>query len=457
MIKRLKWNTLYGGGGGEESDGGFSSSSEEGPDTITKERIEYENELLLKLAEQDPDISEVILQKKEALASSSEEEDDDSEEQGAREQPRRKRVAVGEIDSELESQEKEVDSTKENEANNVEASDDGEQNEDPNEKYVEWRECNLCPGKRFLNDKEVDAHIGSKKHMRAVAKLEKAQAAGQAQKELTENREPGIVRDSGDAVEPMAENKSGTDTPQSSAQKEKVQKRKKKAKQKLKALKRRKWEKQKQAEKESSEKAKQGEIPDNIAKAISNKKTNGEGNDEHIGSTLQKEGKNQKPKSSATETHSPTSDVRLDKKISREQLAANGTEPEPTNGKPNGKAGKKKYRASDKQSVRKRVTDGESLPTPKRSRKEKMQNKKSDEAQLNEPEDVPLIKEPVKVTKSLTSSGALRQKDGEAGLLAGNGIQERKPKVKKDKKKRKKNKEREPSTSPAVTKQSVEG
>lgn len=82
MIKRIKWNVLYGGGGGVESDGGLSSSSDsycdsadEDEEAVRRKQAEA-NALLQQLVENDPQMAEMIYGKLESMPFFS---DEDSE------------------------------------------------------------------------------------------------------------------------------------------------------------------------------------------------------------------------------------------------------------------------------------------------------------------------------------------------------------------------------------------
>lgn len=259
MIKRLKWNVLYGGGDGVESDGGLSSSSSEddrGEEEIIAQQTEA-NGILQQLFERDPDVAETLQAKMEALESSS---DDEQEPERHMDKNQRKSNVLaanspnedkdesdennqseGEVEVEREAGYKEAEGGEQ-----IDVIDNaGKKLEEEDQEYMEYRECELCPGKRLLSDEQVEAHLSSKRHLRAVARLEK-QLAREKEREYTAlngkvSHEPieGI-----DAEELNGGEKNGVVADGTSQEQiRKGTRRKAKAKRKLKALKRRKWEK----------------------------------------------------------------------------------------------------------------------------------------------------------------------------------------------------------------------
>lgn len=60
--------------------------------------------------------------------------------------------------------------------NTAQYSSASEQEQIPNDsddaEFAEWRECDICPGKRFLNDAEVETHLSSGRHRKALKRFE---------------------------------------------------------------------------------------------------------------------------------------------------------------------------------------------------------------------------------------------------------------------------------------------
>lgn len=128
MIKRLKWSVLYGSDNELQADGDLASSDSD-------EDYERTCRALAELAKNDPRLS--------VLVENSDEGDDFDYEENA---------------------ELENDSSGESEGD----TDGGKE-----QKFIEWKECNLCPDKRFLHDTEVETHLRSKGHIRALLKYER--------------------------------------------------------------------------------------------------------------------------------------------------------------------------------------------------------------------------------------------------------------------------------------------
>jgi hypothetical protein len=225
MIKRLKWNVLHGGGGGEESDGGLTSSDDsDAGDTAAA------NELLAQLIANDSQLSASMgpvatvsravtgaLVGEEASSSDGREgrEDESHRKMKRRSRAEKRRLNALEADSSDEGGNSDGSSLKKGRPGRVSemasdeelveelygepavASDadghgaeeregrvnDGDADDDVAEEVevlanggATWRECELCPGKHFLNDREVDDHVASKGHLRALSRLDKAQA-----------------------------------------------------------------------------------------------------------------------------------------------------------------------------------------------------------------------------------------------------------------------------------------
>lgn len=212
MIKRLKWNVLHGGGGGEESDSGLSSS-----DDSDAGDAEAARKLLERLVSNDADL-------RARLRPDSQSSDDEAfsavqsgdgvklkrrrsrnkteallvdVENGQTPRNNSKRGRLGndntlgsqsaescEFEDSVSSEESEksfgscahsdhcdeasrLSSPKEMEGDGVSKS----------KTKISWRECDICPGKRFLHDREVEDHLNSKGHARALRHLHRAKAA----------------------------------------------------------------------------------------------------------------------------------------------------------------------------------------------------------------------------------------------------------------------------------------
>ncbi|CDF32883.1 unnamed protein product [Chondrus crispus] len=253
MIKRLKWNVLYGGGDGADSDGCLSSSSEEGEDKNDPGNLKKQaeaNRLLQELVEKDPLLAETLHQKLQAATYDGNSSDSDamslssdaSGEDGGSQDPNRE------------------NGTEKGEAAEGAGEDNlVEEDEDADVEYAEWRECNICPGKRFLNDAEVESHLSSKRHRRAEAKYQKKMSLpksgpGSEPNGVPSERNSKKLRDfDGEEREMMNNERPDAEDPNERAkghtaensedEKQKKARRKAAAKKKLKALKRKKWEK----------------------------------------------------------------------------------------------------------------------------------------------------------------------------------------------------------------------
>lgn len=250
MIKRLKWNVLYGGGDGADSEGCLSSSSEEEEDKNDPGNLKKQaeaNRLLQELVEKDPLLAETLHQKLQAAAYDGNSTDSDSMSSSS--------DASGEDGG---SQGDGENGTETGEAAERAGEDSlVEENEEADVKYAEWRECNICPGKRFLNDAEVESHLSSKRHRRAEAKYQKKMSLLKSGPGSEPNGAPsegnpkklcdfdGEEREVIDNERPDAEdpNEHAKGHTAENSEKQKKVRRKAAAKKKLKALKRKKWEK----------------------------------------------------------------------------------------------------------------------------------------------------------------------------------------------------------------------
>lgn len=219
MIKRLKWNVFHGGGGGEESDGGLTSSDDsDAGDTAAA------NEVLAQLIANDPELrakrGRVTLESVVGTGSSEDENvtgkgaGDKLASAGSRVRQRRsraekRRLAALEDDSSDEEElsigddlvdevcvaplvsDSDEELVEELYGENGQGEDelsvaDGSDNEGGKGALLEgegdgangvstWKECTLCSGKHFLNDREVTDHLQSKGHARALKRFDNAQ------------------------------------------------------------------------------------------------------------------------------------------------------------------------------------------------------------------------------------------------------------------------------------------
>lgn len=206
MIKRLKWNVLY----GDEDDARFSDSSEGSDKSVDSAKVgtTEAQKVLDALAKNDPNIS--------TLSPPVDDTDDDdgidldndtyNDALSALENTRvekRGQSAGSEFNGESELfSEADAPGSFEN---------DGKQSD------AQWRECELCPGRRFLNDDDVQKHLESARHLKRAKKTEQ-------QKQQT----------------------GSTSDANGEAQARKREKRKKETKKKLQALRRRKHEENRQ-------------------------------------------------------------------------------------------------------------------------------------------------------------------------------------------------------------------
>lgn len=281
MIKRLKWNVLYGGGDGVESDGSLSSSSSEDDRTaedVVARQVQA-NEVLQQLVERDPDLAETLKARMEALKSSSEEEQKPERhmDKNQRGQRSSKHLELGGLCEENDDSESEREVGAEREASNPEAVEGAQAVENDNaveelrekdQEYKEYRECELCPGKRLLSDEQVKAHLSSKRHLRAEARFEKRLAREEFEKRHVEQKDAamnGTTSDKptkGTDVEELRveEKDKAVADRKSQEQIRKEMRQKAKVKRKLKALKRRKWEKLQASKMKCTNGEKRGDI-----------------------------------------------------------------------------------------------------------------------------------------------------------------------------------------------------
>lgn len=194
MIKRLKWNVLYGDeDGGQETDGSDGST---GSGDSAKVGTEEAQKVLDALAQNDP-----------FLLGTAEHSQEESE--GVRDGDK------GDCHSKPknESIEKELMEGRSDSEDDIQHIQGGE----GLQMQAEWRECAICPGRRFLNDEDVQKHLSSGGHLKRAAK---ASRKAQGQEEALA------------AVD--------------NAESMRAEKKKKQTKRRLKALKRRNWEQKRQ-------------------------------------------------------------------------------------------------------------------------------------------------------------------------------------------------------------------
>lgn len=161
MIKRLKWNVLYADGGDEQSD--FSDASSDDSAQLGSKPASRALQNLLK---NDSQLADMRLHNSNnsssRLYTASASDTDSSHSHSLNEQPTSDHYSPSDNDSLPDSV-------------------------DPDVKYAEWRECQLCPGKRFLNDVEVTDHVASKGHRKAVARFETIQEAQRDENQSSEH------------------------------------------------------------------------------------------------------------------------------------------------------------------------------------------------------------------------------------------------------------------------------
>lgn len=193
MIKRLKWNVLYGDeDGGQETDGSDGST---GSGDSAKIGTEEAQKVLDALAQNDP-----------FLLGTEEQSQDESEGLGGDKGDTHGKPKNESFDKEL----MEARSDSEDDIQDI-------QGGEGLQKQAEWRECAICPGRRFLNDEDVQKHLSSGGHLKRAAKA---------------NR--------------IAQGQEGTQAAVDNAELMRAEKKKKQTKRRLQALKRRNWEQKQQ-------------------------------------------------------------------------------------------------------------------------------------------------------------------------------------------------------------------
>ncbi len=228
MIKRLKWNVLHGSDNDDGAGDLVSSGSEEEYEEVARQ--------LAQLAKNDPDMQTMHGESNEQesdgddfLRDEYSESEDDEKVAGFDE------LAVSVANQKLKKKQRSAHVVKDGEGDAGSESGSGEdalgeEQEEEEEEFVEWRECNLCPGKRFLNDAEVESHLLSKGHNRALKKYERLQKEKEAaaEAEQAQGSDADIERD----VEDFKE-RSGSEYEAVETEKDSPRKRRKAAKTKL--------------------------------------------------------------------------------------------------------------------------------------------------------------------------------------------------------------------------------
>lgn len=153
MIKRMKWNVLY--GDAEELRSQSSDSSGDSAAVGT----EASRAVLHQLASNDMDISPDMERISDAAGSSS--DDDGSDADGG------------------------DDKAVKSDADFLVTIPSGKKND------VTWRECLLCTGRRLLNDADVEKHLASKRHLQRARKHAQPQTKTVARKRPSPARRAG--------------------------------------------------------------------------------------------------------------------------------------------------------------------------------------------------------------------------------------------------------------------------
>lgn len=224
MIKRLKWNVLYGDeDDGQQTDGSDGST---GSEDSAKAGAEAAQKVLDALVQNDPDLSGAPNQSQD-------------EGESARSEDEGKNL------SETKNRDHEEDDSETGAGSEEDVQD--MQGGAGKRKRAEWRECAMCPGRRFLNDEDVQKHLSSGGHMKRAAK---------ANKKAEGKEETQAVVDNSEAM--------------------RAEKRKKKAKQKLQALQNRNRERrqQKTESKRETDSEEEGKQPSKgVGEGVCNEQT----------------------------------------------------------------------------------------------------------------------------------------------------------------------------------------
>lgn len=211
MIKRLKWNVLY----GDDDDGQQSdeSDSSTGIGGCTRAGTEAAQKALDALARNDPELS--------GRLDPAQDEDE--------------MVEVADVGVGHDGGGDDSVSAGSAEARSDVSEDDDEdaRSGEGQRKRAKWHECTICPGRRFLNDEDVQKHLASVGHRKRASKADR--------KVRAEVEARTVVKD----------------------MEEREEKKKRRIKRKLQALKRRNWEQRQQENKagqdDGSEKGVEGE------------------------------------------------------------------------------------------------------------------------------------------------------------------------------------------------------
>lgn len=239
MIKRLKWNVLYG------EDVYQSSDSSEASDDSAQIGTEEAKKTLERLVHNDPELSSLLTRHAKDRAESKELNDASSSTSSEQENEQPCNLMMNKVNHFAEESYHPADN-----------GDSDVEQEAPDQSGANWRECNLCPGKRFLNDDDVRSHLASKKHAAALlrhdrsAESKKIEAFKQPDKQFrlknnkpTEDSNPVRTKQikGGSDRDSKAKNDAFTELTEAPSS----DKKKQKAKRKLQLMKRRKWDRNK--------------------------------------------------------------------------------------------------------------------------------------------------------------------------------------------------------------------
>lgn len=163
MIKRLKWNVLY----GDEDDAQFSDGSDGSARSNDSAKVgtAEAQTVLDALARNDPNLAMSLRQD----GSTSDESDQNEQDSNTREKN------VSKSGTKVADAKKPLFHSGPFEPMALLAREDAQVSEKSGEqlKGAEWRECALCPGRRFLNDEDVQKHLKSVRHLKRVDNSER--------------------------------------------------------------------------------------------------------------------------------------------------------------------------------------------------------------------------------------------------------------------------------------------
>lgn len=222
MIKRIKWNVLY-----ADNEDQLSDSSESSNDSA-QIGTEEAKVVLERLARNDP---ELFRSKLKYMAKSAEHGNDELSEDES---------------DESEELQSDVDPSEVRDFALVK-NDDMKSGKDK-DGLCKLHECSLCPGKRLLNDEDVESHLKSKKHIAAAKRQRRMQDNNDTlHKEAppsasAKEGEAGAARRTDLSISMLESGKIEPTVPREQPELEATHKKKLRAKRKLKSLKKRKWE-----------------------------------------------------------------------------------------------------------------------------------------------------------------------------------------------------------------------